>query len=672
MVSLRSIDLRSTNEQTRNGNREIAPVTTNNDATPPLVTPCKPVRPAGGMGSTIRLLLINPRFPESFWSFRWAVDRILPGTRALNPPLGLATVAALCPPNWQVTIVDENVEPVPLAPQVDVIGVCGMAVQFQRQREILEYYRQRGYYVVAGGSYASLCPESYENLANTIVAGESEYTWPRFCRQFEQGEPCEVYREQGVVDLADSPIPRFDLLKLNRYATVPIQFSRGCPYRCEFCDIIVMFGRRPRTKNTEQVGLELDRLRDLNVRNVFFVDDNFIGNKRKAKELLHYLIDYQRHHQWTFQFGTETSLNVAEDEGLLQLFRDASFNWVFIGIESPDEASLKESKKTQNMHTNILDSVRRIYHHGIDVFGGFIVGFDNDTTDTFERQRRFILDSGILVAMVGLLTALPKTPLYERLKQAGRLVTGYEPKDNTRPGTNIIPKQMDTQVMVAHYKALCGRLVSDREIAQRIRNKMRYLSMPNYRGGYRFVDSVRILRRLLVRGILPGGIPRIGRFVHTLVRHAPRKWPQIISDWITGLAIRDYVQRYFGIDPARERRLVEETMAFMRRTYAAQLRLGQLELSVTPTQTVTRLAVTLRSAIDPTFFARAARRIEKLLRTSAATVTLHFKELKEHQAQPLDGLLRRLSRYGDRVSLEVDDTLRRSLTTDLSLFHLRL
>ena len=190
----------------------------------------------------VRLLLINPRFPESFWSFRWALNKILPGKRALNSPLGLATLAALCPPNWDVTVVDENIESIPLEPQADIVGVCGMAVQLTRQSELLNYYRKRGHYVVAGGSYASLCPERLEALADSVVSGEAEYIWPAFCRDFMAGAPQRLYQESGTVDLADSPTPRFDLLQLDKYLSVSLQFSRGCPYRCEFCDIIVMFG----------------------------------------------------------------------------------------------------------------------------------------------------------------------------------------------------------------------------------------------------------------------------------------------------------------------------------------------------------------------------------------------------------------------------------------------
>ena len=426
----------------------------------------------------MRLLLINPRSPESFWSFKWAVDNVLPGKRAVNPPLGLATVAALTPATWQVEIVDENIESVPLRPEADVIGIGGMGVQFERQAQLLEYYRGRGYHVVAGGSFASLCPERYEGLAQTIVAGEAEYQWPRFCADFERGEPLALYRETGVVDLRDSPTPRFDLLKLGLYSTATLQFSRGCPFLCEFCDIIVMFGRKPRSKSIEQVERELDALRAARVKNVFFVDDNLVGNPKAAKALMRSLQDYQARHRYDFHFGTEASINLAQDPELLRLVRDANFGWLFVGIESPDPLSLKEARKTQNLKEDVLTSVRTLHGYGIDVLAGLIIGFDNDTMDSFDVQYRFVLDSGIQAAMIGLLTALPHTPLHERLSREGRLRDSANASDNTKLATNVVPRRMGYDEMIDGYRALYRRLVSDDAIAQRVRTKMRHLAAP--------------------------------------------------------------------------------------------------------------------------------------------------------------------------------------------------
>jgi radical SAM superfamily enzyme YgiQ (UPF0313 family) len=494
----------------------------------------------------MKLLLVNPRFPESFWSFRWAVQEILPAKKALNPPLGLATLAALCPPHWRVQIVDENVEPLPLAPDADLIGICGMGVQFPRQCELLQYYRGRGYRVVAGGSYASLCPEKYAGLADAVIAGEAERIWPQFCADLERGTPQALYRETGEVPLAESPTPRFDLLALDRYSTATLQFSRGCPYRCDFCDIIVMFGRKPRCKRPEQIGRELDLLRAAGVRQVFFVDDNLIGHRPAAKELLRFLRRYQDEHDYRFSFGTEASLNLAQDEELLRLFRQANFGWVFIGIETPDADSLKETHKTQNTGADILGSVQRIYAEGIEVLAGFIVGFDNDTLETFERQYGFITASGIQAAMVGLLTALPRTPLYQRLEQEGRLRLQEDDTDNTRPGTNIVPKRMAYEAMVDAYQRLYRRLLTDRGIAARILNKLHHLREPVAASAYPLRDRLGILWRLLRKGILPGGPDRIAWFLRTLPWRSPRRLPMVVTDWITGLAMREYVERRFG------------------------------------------------------------------------------------------------------------------------------
>ena len=580
----------------------------------------------------MRLLLINPKLPESFWSFRWAVEEVLPGKRALNPPLGLATLAALCPPDWRVTIVDENVEPLPLRPQADLIGICGMGVQAPRQKQLLRYYRGAGYRTVAGGSYASLCPEEYRDVADAVVAGEAEYVWARFCDDFAHGRAQALYRETGNVDLADSPVPRFDLLKLGRYATATLQLSRGCPYRCEFCDIIVMFGRRPRYKSAAQIGRELDALRRLGARKVFFVDDNFIGNPAKARETLRFLADYQARHGRRLRFGTEASLNLAGDSGLMRLFREAGFEWVFLGLETPDAQTLREASKTQNCGGDMLQAVRRIYASGIDVLAGFIVGFDRDTPATFGAQKRFILDSGIMVAMVGLLTALPRTPLFERLKKEGRLVEGVPHGDNTKLRTNIVPKGMSAAEMVEGFKRLYAELLSDRGIAERVRNKLRHFGVHARLERESAGEAARLVWNLLRRGIARGGLGRAWHFARSLPLTRPRLIAQAVNDWISGLAMRDYVDRHFGIA----------------RGEAAAERGACIPVRVT-------------EPLDRALVRRLRRQLRGLLASPQTRLVLAIENLRASEAREFERLSKSLARYGDRVAIVLGEGLRELL-----------
>ena len=622
----------------------------------------------------MKLLLINPRFPESFWSFKWAVDNIMPGgIRTINPPLGLATLAALCPPDWEIEIVDENIESIPLNPRADLIGICGMGVQFKRQSELLKFYKSKGHYVVAGGSYASLCPEYFQDLADTVVAGEAEYIWKEFCKDFEGGAPKKLYQETGEVSLEDSPTPRFDLLKLDRYQAVSLQFSRGCPYRCEFCDIIVMFGRKPRVKSTEQVGRELDELRRLGIRNVFFVDDNLIGNKPVAKKLMAYLRDYQKEHNYNFLFGTEASLNLAQDDELLKLFTEANFGWVFIGIESPDEESLKETLKFQNMRSDILTSIRHIYSYGIEVLAGFIIGFDNDTMRTFDLQYSFIQNSGIQAAMIGLLTAVPKTPLYERLEKDGRLIKEASGTDNTKLGTNLIPKRMSYGEMVEGYRELYYKLLDDSTIADRILNKTRYMKNPLFRSTYDIPDQLRSLKGFLFRGIFPGGPARIYHFLRTFPIARPKMIPLVIQDWTIGISMRNYIDRHFITVREGEESLAKNHFESFERSLGKYLSKGIVEVSFDKYKNAAaNLLISIKRKPDGEFFENVAPHIENVLKNTPSSITLKIEEFHDEHHRHLQGLFKRLSRYGDRIYIAVHEKLRDKVHIDSSVFNLVL
>ncbi|MEM7007771.1 MAG: radical SAM protein [Thermodesulfobacteriota bacterium] len=622
----------------------------------------------------MKLLLINPRFPESFWSFKWAVDNIMPrDVRTVNPPLGLATLAALTPQDWEIEIIDENIESIPLNPDADIIGICGMGVQFKRQTELLNFYRNQGHFVVAGGSYASLCPEYYEELADVVVAGEAEYIWKEFCSDFENGRQRALYQEKSEVSLEDSPTPRFDLLNIDKYQAVSLQFSRGCPYRCEFCDIIVMFGRKPRIKSHEQVGRELDELRKLNVTNVFFVDDNLIGNKPQAKKLMAYLRDYQIEHDYEFLFGTEASLNLAQDDELLELFTEANFGWVFIGIESPDEESLKETLKFQNTRSDILSSIQHIYSYGIEVLAGFIIGFDNDTLKTFDLQYNFIQNSGIQAAMIGLLTAVPKTPLYERLEKDGRLIKEASGTDNTKLGTNLIPKQMSYEDMVEGYRDLYYRLLDDKTIADRINNKMNHLNDPIFKSTYTLRDQVGALGKFIKNGLLRGGPKRTYHFLRTFPFTNPKQVPIVIQDWTIGIAMKDYVDRHFIREFDEQNVLAETYSESIEKSFEPYTSKGSLEVSLNNVKnTAANLSISIKGIIDTDFFDNVAPHLEGVLKNTSSSVTLNIEHFHETQRQHMNRLFERLSRYGDRIYIAVHEKWRDKVNVDSSVFNLVL
>jgi radical SAM superfamily enzyme YgiQ (UPF0313 family) len=402
----------------------------------------------------MKIYLVAPRNPVSFWTW----DAILPTIRkhCFFPNLSLPTVAGLTPPEHTVVCCDENVEPIDFDTDADVVGVTGYVVHLRRVLEIVEEFKRRGKFVVAGGPVASLCPERLRGRADVIFIDEAEATWPQFLAEYAAGRWQAEYRMDERPSLAGLPPPRFDLLKLDRYRTMTVQFARGCPFTCEFCDIIPMYGRRPRAKTVAQVMREVAELHRLGGRNVFIVDDNFIGNKKDAKALLRALGTWQAARGYPLELFTEVSLNVAQDAELLALLRAAGFTSVFIGIESPRAASLQETKKTQNLREDLVTAVRRVQEAGMEVMAGMIVGFDHDDEAIFAEQLRFIEEARIPVAMTVILNAMPRTPLYDRVRQAGRLLG--ESVGDGFPLTNIVPQSMSLVALYEGYRGLLRAL----------------------------------------------------------------------------------------------------------------------------------------------------------------------------------------------------------------------
>jgi hypothetical protein len=389
--------------------------------------------------------------------------------------------------------------------------------------------------------------------------------------------------------------------------------------------------------------------------------------------LLKFLAEYQQEHSYQFHFGTEASLNMAEDSDLMSLLRDANFKWVFIGIESPDEASLKETKKYQNTRSDVLESVRTVYSYGIDIYGGFIVGFDNDTTETFAKQFNFITQSGIQAAMIGLLMALPKTPLYDRLKSENRLFPEASRGDNTKLETNVIPKQMAYSELVDGYRTLYQRLLDHRNIADRIINKSRYLTNPVSGGQQSSKEVLVVLWKLFMRGIIPGGISRIVHFLRTLPLSNPRLMRVVIQDWIIGLSMRDYVDRHFVQEFEETNLLTTHYLGSIERTFRPYLQLGALEVSLNNAKNAAaNVSVSLKGVLDRKFFNRAGRHFEKLLARTTSSMTLHIEELHKSQLAHFNRLLNRLSQHGDRITVNVHEKLQSAVKIDSSVFNVVL
>jgi radical SAM superfamily enzyme YgiQ (UPF0313 family) len=407
------------------------------------------------------IVLINPRFYPTYWGLDYAMPFFR--KKAILPPLNLPLLAALTAPEHSVSIIDENVEEIDFdrCRRADIVGLTGMAVQRGRMREIIVELKRRGIFTVLGGPWVTVSPEDLGPLADVIFIGEAEETWPRFLAEWSQGRHQARYEQAEKSDMTSVPAPRFDLLPMDKYLYGSVQVSRGCPFTCEFCDIIVVFGRRPRLKTTAQVINELNGLVAAGIHDAFIVDDNLIGNKKAIKAILREIIAWQEANGFPLSFVTEASIDLAEDEEMIQLMLDANIDTVFVGIESPNEDALRETKKIQNLTDRggtVLEKVHRLQNAGIFVWAGLIVGFDTDDESVFEQQRRFIEQSRISQAMVNVLCAIPQTPLYKRLAIEGRLGNSEMDDWGAYAATNVIPLRMTQEALCDGYLKLVHEL----------------------------------------------------------------------------------------------------------------------------------------------------------------------------------------------------------------------
>jgi radical SAM superfamily enzyme YgiQ (UPF0313 family) len=489
----------------------------------------------------VRIYLVTPRNPPSFWTY----DHVLPalGKSCIFPNLSMPTVAGLTGPDHEVILCDENVEEVDLEVEADIVGITGYIIHKERMLELIAAFRARGRFVVVGGPYASLCPEELRGCADVLFVDEAEETWPQFLRDYAAGAWKAEYEPAEKPDLTSSPMPRFDLLKVDEYHALTIQFARGCPFSCEFCDIIVVYGRRPRAKTVEQVMAEIRECHRLGAKQVFLVDDNFIGNKKLAKDLLRAIAAWSAPLGHPMHFNTEVSLNVAQDDELLALLRAAHFTTVFIGIESPRAASLTETKKTQNLRGDLVASVRKVQSYGIQVQAGMIVGFDHDDASIFDEQLRFIQDARIPISMTGMLQAMPKTPLHARVAAEGRLVG--DTRGDQFVLSNILPRSMTRLELYRGYRELVTKLYDFRLFRERA---MAYLLGKGSEAQSRLEigrAEIGLLGRILWRTVVRASPQRawftLSLLAATLLRR-PSVFVDAVSLAVVHQALYDYVR----------------------------------------------------------------------------------------------------------------------------------
>ena len=488
----------------------------------------------------MKILLVYPEFPDTFWSFKHALKFV--HKKAGAPPLGLLTVAAMLPPSWEKRLVDLNA--MNLVDDdltwADYVFVSAMIVQRESAHAVIQRCKLAGVKVVAGGPLFTMEHEQFPEV-DYFVLNEAEETLAPFLHDLEQGQAQHIYTSTEYPDIHLTPTPLWQLVNLKQYDTVSIQFSRGCPFNCDFCNVTALLGHFPRTKTAAQIITELDRLYTLGWRkNIFFVDDNFIGNKKHIKaEVLPALIEWRKG-KTGMPFSTEVSINLADDPVLLRLMVQAGFDTVFVGIETPNEDSLAECSKNQNKGRDLVASVKILQRAGLQVQGGFIVGFDNDSPSIFQQQIDFIQKSGIVTAMVGLLQAPLGTQLYTRMEKEGRLLNGFS-GDNVDGSTNIIPK-MGFEPLRKGYREILNQIYSPKFYYERVLTFLREYQPPKIRIQFEpqyFLALWRSIYKLGIRGVERAQYWQL--FFWTLFRR-PRLFPLAITFAIYGFHFRQVVE----------------------------------------------------------------------------------------------------------------------------------
>lgn len=484
----------------------------------------------------MNILLVSPRTPETFWSFSHILR--LCGKKAAFPPLSLLTVAGMLPRSWDLRLVDLQVRPLRDSDiaWADAVFLSAMIVQEESARSVIARCNSAGTPVVAGGPLVTTGSERFSEV-DCCVVGEAEEIMPELIRDLEAGALRRRYEAGARPDLSLTPLPRWDLIRVRDYLTLSVQLSRGCPFDCEFCDITAVYGRRPRVKSPEQTIAELDAVLATGWKgSVFVVDDNFIGNRARAKALLRSIAAWRRRRGVRIAFTTEASINLVDDPELLGLMVEAGFRHVFIGIESPDEECLRGCRKVQNTRRDLVQSVRTIHHAGIQVMAGFIVGFDEDKATVFDQQRRFIRDAGVVTAMVGLLNALPGTRLFARLTREGRLL-GRSTGNNLDAALNFDPV-LDRTVLTEGYRRLVKELYTPRAYYERALTFLRDYRPAARNGGPTPADIRAFFCSLWVLGVASRGRLAFWRYLGRALLFHRRAFARAVE-----LAIRGHHYR---------------------------------------------------------------------------------------------------------------------------------